>query len=78
MLLQLVVEAAYAIYFLSPSQSLSSNVLLCLLLLFMGLTGLLFGLLSSIVMKTQMGSFIVAQFAVFPLTLVSGNIYYLT
>lgn len=73
MLLQLIVNATYAIYFLSSSQSVSSTVLLCLLLLFMGLTGLLFGLLSSIVMRTQLGSFTVAQFAIFPLIFLSGN-----
>lgn len=74
LLLQLIFNAIYSIYFLSPLLSLSAALLICMLLLFIGLVGLLFGLLSSIVMKTQLGSYMMAEFAIFQILYISGEL----
>lgn len=72
---QLLVYAAYVLIFLVPSVSANTTWLLMLLIALTGLEGLFFGLLTSIVMRTQLGAFVIAEFSVFVIVFLSGEFH---
>lgn len=76
MMLQFLEYLCYTIFFLQTTLTLNSSVLLSLLLLFTGLTGLTFGLLLSVVMETVMQAYMVAQFFIYPTSFISGESMY--
>lgn len=73
--IQFIEYLIYLVFFLTPAPlTVNATVLLSTLLLLNGITGLTFGLLLSIAMKTTMTAFAAAQFLVFPVTYVSGKL----
>lgn len=72
---QFLIYAAYVLIFLVPSVSANKTWLLIVLIALTGLEGLFFGLLTSIVMRTQVGAFVVAEFSVFVIVFLSGELH---
>lgn len=73
MIIQFGEYFCYINFMLSPQLSLISTILISLLVFLTGICGLVFGLLMSIVNETVMGSFVVAQFFIYPAIFISGK-----
>ena len=73
MLVQFAEYVIYSLFFLSTELTMSSRMLLALLLIFAGTTGVTFGLFISIVTKTVMSSLIVSQSFIYPTSFISGE-----
>lgn len=63
----------YLVVFLLPNQSWNTMVLTFVLLLLCGIYGATYGLLCSIAINSVMGSFVIAQFSIFPAAYISGE-----
>lgn len=73
MFVQLVEFTAYTIFFLSPSSTLSSSILIFLLLLLMGLNGLIFGVLISSYASSILSALTLTQVFMYPISFISGK-----
>lgn len=73
MLVQFVEYFCYINFLLSTQLSLNATLIISSLVFLTGICGLIFGLFVSIVNTTVMGSFVVAQFFVYPTIFMSGE-----
>lgn len=74
MFIQFLEYASYSLLFLSTNLSWNTAILLSVLLLLMGMAGLVFGLLLSIVTQSVMASLMLSQIFVYPVSFISGEL----
>jgi hypothetical protein len=72
--IQFSLYVVYTIFILAPQVTWNTAILVSLLLLSVGISGVAFGLFVSIVTETVMASFVVAQFFCYPATFISGKL----
>lgn len=73
MLLQSFEMYIYVVFFLSPSMTCNSYILVAILLMLTGLAGLSFGLLISVLSNSSLQAITAVQFFYFPATFLSGE-----
>jgi ABC-type multidrug transport system permease subunit len=78
MMIQFIEFSLYVVFFLLTKRTLSSVALVTGLILMSSFTGLVFGLLFSVIMKSPMESLMFTQFIVYPVTFISGELTDLT
>lgn len=75
LLIQFIEFSIYTNFFLLTTRTLSSVSIATGFIFMSSLTGLVFGLLFSIVMSTPMQALMFTQFIVYPVTFISGEIF---
>lgn len=73
MFIQFLEYVCYLLIFLSTNLTWNSGIILSIILLLIGMSGLVFGLLLSIVTHSVMASLMISQIFVYPVSFISGE-----
>lgn len=76
MMIQFIEFTLYFVFFLIPNRTFSMIALVTGLTLMSSFTGLVIGLLFSIIMNSPMQALMFTQFIVYPVTFISGKLIF--